>query len=284
MDEIYTQRKTLNLRGKLLDCSTPRVMGILNVTPDSFFDGGAYVDGKLLGKRVEEMVRQGADIIDVGAYSSRPGAVDISVEEEIERLRVALEVIVSITNVPLSVDTFRSRVADFVLRNYPVAIINDISGGDLDDEMYPVVAKHGAAYVMMHMRGTPQTMTSLNQYDHMGAEMMTEFTSKINRLKTYGVHDVMVDPGFGFAKDLDQNYKLLSQLHLFHALEVPLLVGVSRKSMIYNLLGTTAQESLNGTTALHMLALAEGANLLRVHDVKEAVECVTIYMKTVASR
>lgn len=284
MKDIFNKRKTINLRGQLFDCSVPQVMGILNVTPDSFYDGGVYSDDNELLARVVNMIAEGVDIIDVGAYSSRPGGSDISVEEEIERLKLALDVITKVIgNVPLSVDTFRSEVAAFVLENYPVAIINDISGGDLDERMYDVVAKYGAAYMMMHMRGTPQTMTQLTHYDNMMAEMIKDFSLKIKLLKSKGVHDVVIDPGFGFAKDLDQNYKLLSQLHLFNALGAPVLVGLSRKSMIFKLLGQTAQETLNGTTAAHMLALTKGANILRVHDVKEAKECVAIFQKMILS-
>lgn len=281
MKALTNTIKTLNLRGKIFDLSTPRVMGILNITPDSFYDGGEYTDAKVLCQRIEAMLAEGVDIIDVGAYSSRPGAIDIPVEEEIKRLAFALDIIRdSACTVPISVDTFRSEVAAFVLEHYAVDIINDISGGDLDDKMYDVVAQYDAAYMMMHMRGTPQTMTQLTTYDSMLAEMITSFSAKITALKAKGVNDIIIDPGFGFAKDLDQNYELLAQLHLFKALQVPLLVGLSRKSMIFKLLETTPQESLNGTTAAHMLALTQGTNILRVHDVKAAKECVAIFQKT----
>jgi dihydropteroate synthase len=281
MENVYTPMTTINLNGELFDLSRPRVMGILNITPDSFYDGGAYAEEKDLRQRVQKMVNEGVDIIDVGAYSSRPGAVDISVKEELERLTFALPIIRdSAGDLPISVDTFRSEVAAFVLEHYHVEIINDISGGDLDDKMFDVVAHYGAAYMMMHMRGTPQTMTPLTTYNNMVAEILRSFSSKIRTLKSKGLNDIIIDPGFGFAKNLDQNYQLLSQLHLFNALQVPLLVGVSRKSMIFKLLQTTPQESLNGTTAAHMLALTKGAKILRVHDVKEAKECVAIYQKT----
>lgn len=281
MDEVYSTSKTLNLRGKIFDVSKAQVMGILNITPDSFYDGGAYTDAKEIAQRVVDMMAEGVDIIDVGAYSSRPGAVDITVDEEIKRLAFALDIIRdSGCTVPISVDTFRSEVAAFVLEHYAVDIINDISGGDLDDKMYDVLAQYGAAYVMMHMRGTPQTMNELTNYDSMLADMMLALSTKVTQLKAKGVHDIIVDPGFGFAKDLDQNYNLLAQLHLFQALQLPILVGLSRKSMIFKLLNNTPQESLNGTTAAHMLALSQGARILRVHDVKAAKECVAIYEKT----
>lgn len=275
---IYKPITTINLNGKLFDLSRPRVMGILNITPDSFYDGGNYNKTEKLRQRVSEMVGQGVDILDVGAYSSRPGAIDISVEEEVERLTFALDIIRDVArDLPISIDTFRSEVAAFVLEKYHVEIINDISGGDLDDKMYNVVAQYGVAYIMMHMRGTPQTMTTMTTYNNMVSEMLIAFSSKIKLLRSKGVNDIIIDPGFGFAKDLDQNYQLLSHLHLFSALEVPLLVGLSRKSMIFKLLENTPKESLNGTTAAHMLALTKGAKILRVHDVKEAKECVTIF-------
>ena len=280
MEKSYTSTTTIKLQGQLMDLSTPRVMGILNITPDSFYDGGSYPEADALRRTVMTMLNDGVDILDVGAYSSRPGAIDISVEEEMSRLTWALDIIREMkVQVAVSVDTFRSEIAAFVLEHYQVAIINDISGGDLDANMYDVVARYGAAYMMMHMRGTPQTMIQLSNYDHLMAEMLRDFSSKINKLKAKGVHDIIVDPGFGFAKDLDQNYQLLAQLHLMNALQVPLLVGVSRKSMIYKLLDTTPQASLNGTTALHMLALSQGATILRVHDVNEAKECITIFSK-----
>lgn len=281
MENIFNKKKTINLHGQLFDVSSPRVMGILNITPDSFHDGGAYNEVDKLRQRVREMVSEGVDILDVGAYSSRPGAVDISVAEEIERLTWALEVIRdTAASVPISVDTFRSEVAAFALENYGVEIINDISGGDLDPKMFDVLAQSGAVYVMMHMRGMPQTMTTLTNYDYMVAEMLLSFSSKLKQLRAKGINDVIIDPGFGFAKTLEQNYQLLSQLHLFNSLEVPLLVGLSRKSMISKLLKTNAEASLNGTTAAHMLALTKGSNILRVHDVKAAKECVSIYHKT----
>lgn len=263
-----------------MDLSHPRVMGILNVTPDSFYDGGEHLLEASIIKKVQEMEQQGADIIDVGVYSSRPGAAELSVSEEISRLDVALSAVQkSGCSLPISVDTFRSEVADHALRTYAVAIINDISGGAMDRRIYDVVAKYKAAYVMMHMKGTPQTMMNEAIYDNMMAEILFYLSENVALLKSKGVKDIMIDPGFGFAKDLDQNYDLLSNLHLLSALELPMLVGVSRKSMIYNLLGTSPKEALNGTTAVNMASLMKGASILRVHDVKEAVECISIFEK-----
>lgn len=283
MTDIFNKRNTINLQGRLYDFFTPRVMGILNVTPDSFYDGGNYTQEDRISQRVEQMIAEGVDIIDVGAYSSRPGASHVDTREEIRRLSLPLEIIrKKNAKIPVSVDTFRSEVAAFVLEEFDVEIINDISGGDLDSQMYDVVAKYNAAYIMMHMRGNPQTMKQLNNYDDMLSEMMQYFSEKIKRLNEKGVNDIIVDPGFGFAKDIDQNYKLLSQLHLFEVFGLPLLAGVSRKSMIYKLLNQTPQESINGTTAVNMLALMKGSDILRVHDVKAAKECVSIYHKTIS--
>ncbi len=280
MQEVFNKKKTLNLRGQLFNIDRPLVMGILNVTPDSFFDGGLYPDEASIKKRVQSMVDEGADIIDVGAYSSRPGAAEVSSAAEIERLATALDIIKKMgVNVPLSVDTFRSEVADFALRYDEVVMINDISGGQIDEKIFDVAAKHQAVYVLMHMRGTPQTMMKEGYYKDLVPDILLYFSERIAKLKACGVKDIIIDPGFGFAKDMEQNYNLLSHLEVFAALEVPLLVGVSRKSMIYKLLGVTPDEALNGTTVLHTLALSKGADILRVHDVKAARECVTIYEK-----
>lgn len=284
MQNIFNKKNSLNLRGQLIDLSTPKVMGILNITPDSFYDGGKYSDKASIKAHLQQMETDGVDIIDVGAYSSRPGANDVSSAEELKRLNTTLEIIREHNaSIPISVDTFRSEVADAVLRDFKVEIINDISGGSLDNDMYDAVAKHKAAYILMHMRGTPQTMSSMTDYKNMVAEILYYFSEKIATLKSKGIMDVVIDPGFGFAKDLDQNYTLLSQMHLFDALEAPILAGISRKSMIYKLLDISPQESLNGTTAVNMLALTKGANILRVHDVKEAKECISIYNKMLKS-
>lgn len=277
---VYTKKRTLNLRGQLYVLDQPKVMGILNVTPDSFYDGGRYVNDEALRQRLTQMLSEGVDIIDIGAYSSRPGADDVSPQEEIDRLCRALDLIQSMDIcLPLSVDTFRSEVADVILERYPVSLINDISGGQTDALMYDVVAKHRAAYVLMHMRGTPQTMMQYTHYDNLMSDLLLYFSEQVNLLKAKGVKDIIIDPGFGFAKDLDQNYRLLSELELFEALELPLLVGVSRKSMVYNLLQVSPHEALNGTTVIQTMALSKGADILRVHDVKAAKEAVAIMAK-----
>lgn len=279
---IYTKKRTLNLRGKLYTLDQPKVMGILNVTPDSFYDGGQYHTEDTLRQRITQMLQEGADMIDVGAYSSRPGADDVSPAVETERLCGALDVIQTMgVDLPLSVDTFRSSVADVVLERYPVAMINDISGGKADDQMYDVVAKHQAAYVLMHMRGTPQTMQQHTQYDNLISDILLYFSERVKILKEKGLKDIIIDPGFGFAKDLDQNYRLLSELEVFEAIELPLLVGVSRKSMVYNLLQVSPDQALNGTTVIQTMALSKGADILRVHDVKAAKEAVAIMERIV---
>ncbi len=277
---IYTKKQTLNLRGALYSIDEPKVMGILNVTPDSFYDGGQYESLQRMRLRLEQMLLEGVDIIDIGAYSSRPGAQDVSSQEEIHRLCQALELIQSMeVDVPLSVDTFRSEVAHEVLERFSVSIINDISGGAADQAMYDVVAEYGAVYVLMHMRGTPQTMMQHTHYDNLMRDLLFYFSEKVNALKARGVKDIIIDPGFGFAKDLDQNYRLLSELELLEALELPLLVGVSRKSMIYKLLQVSPDEALNGTTVIQTMALSKGADILRVHDVKAAKEAIAIMAK-----
>ncbi len=278
MHDFFTKKQSLNIKGELLNLTSPKVMGILNITPDSFYDGGNYTQQRTIEERLMEMQAEGADIIDIGAYSSRPNADNIASNEEIERLDNALSLIKKMAiDIPVSIDTFRSEVAAFALEKYQVPIINDISGGELDPQMFDVIGQHKPVYIMMHMRGTPQTMTSLTNYKEMTAEILLYFSKKIEKLKGLGVKDVVIDPGFGFAKTLDQNYELLSQLHLFKALETPLLVGLSRKSMIYKLLQRTPKESLNGTTGVNMLALDRGADILRVHDIQAAKECVKIF-------
>lgn len=278
MHNLFNKKQSLKLNGKLMNFSSAKVMAILNITPDSFFDGGNYTHEELIFQHLEKITRAGADIIDIGAYSSRPGADNIPVAEEIKRLDLALSSIKKRNcELPLSIDTFRSEVAEWALKTYQVEIINDISAGDLDDNMFNIIAKYQPAYLMMHMRGNPQTMSSLTQYKDLTAEILRYFSEKITHLKNIGVNDLIVDPGFGFAKTLEQNYQLLSQLHLFEALETPLLTGLSRKSMIYKLLEGSPEDSLNGTTALNMLALTKGADILRVHDVREAKECITLF-------
>ena len=266
------------MNDKLLDLCHPVVMGIVNVTPDSFYEPSRRTTEAEVLRAVERIVCDGGQIVDVGGYSSRPLADDVSEEEEIRRLSWGLELILrEFPDVCLSVDTFRSAVARHVVEQYGVAMINDIGGGMLDEDMFATVADLQVAYVLMHMRGTPATMQQQTRYGNVTAEVIRFLAERLHRLYELGVHDVLVDPGFGFAKTLEQNYRLLRDLPHFTLLEAPLLVGVSRKRMVYQLLDTDPQHALNGTTAVHMMALAGGASVLRVHDVKEAVEAVKVW-------
>lgn len=271
---------TINTNGKLLDLTTPQVMGILNVTPDSFYAESRKQSEEDITKRVQQIVSEGASIIDIGAYSSRSGADDISNEEEMQRLRFGLEIINRTQpDAIVSVDTFRADVAKMCVEEYGVAIINDIAAGELDDNMFKTVASLNVPYIIMHMKGNPRTMQDAPHYDDIMGEMMLYFSEKINRLHDLGVNDIIIDPGFGFSKTLDHNYQLMGHMEELQELGKPLLVGISRKSMIYRLLGTTPQEALNGTTMLNTIALQKGANILRVHDVKTCVEVVQMYQK-----
>lgn len=270
----------LNLNGRLLDLSSPVVMGIVNVTPDSFYMGSRFLTEKSILNAVEKIIENGASIVDVGGYSTRPSAETVSMNEEIDRLSKALEVILKkFPDVILSVDTFRSKVARYVVENYHVAIINDISGGTMDELMFETVADLGVVYILMHMRGTPQTMQKLVQYenDKVVPEVFDFLQKRLAQLHLLGVKDVIVDPGFGFAKTLEQNYELLKKLSYFKELNVPILAGMSRKSMIYNLLKIQSEDALAGTIAVNMMALLGGASILRVHDVKEAVQTIQIF-------
>ncbi|MEO0526250.1 MAG: dihydropteroate synthase [Bacteroidota bacterium] len=267
---------TINCKGNLVDLSIPKVMGILNVTPDSFFDGGKYRDERAILYQVEKMLKEGATFIDVGAYSSRPGAKYVNEDEELGRMLPVIDLLLKeFPNILLSIDTFRSVVAEKCLMN-GAALINDISAGNLDGDMFHTIAKHKVPYVMMHMKGTPQTMQENVSYKNLVGDILFYFSEKIASARALGINDVILDPGFGFAKEVHQNYELLSQLNLFQTFELPILVGLSRKSMIYKILDTEAKRTLNGTTALHMYALDRGASILRVHDVKEAMECVRL--------
>lgn len=251
-------------------------MGIVNVTPNSFYDGGKHNEINSIIHQVEKMISEGADIIDIGAYSSKPSAEFVSEQDEINRLKVVIkELVNTFPSVVLSVDTFRASVAKFAV-DQGVAMVNDISAGLLDDAMLPTVAELKVPYIMMHMRGTPQTMQSLTQYDDVVKEILFYFSERIQKARSFGISDLIIDPGFGFAKTVEQNYEVLQKLELFSILELPLLVGISRKSMIYKVLETTPQEALNGTTVINTIALQKGAKILRVHDVKEAVECVKL--------
>ncbi|MEM8967395.1 MAG: dihydropteroate synthase [Bacteroidota bacterium] len=274
---VFFKKFTLNLRGKLIDLRRPHVMGILNITPDSFYDGGKYHkrDQPLL-KRAEEMLQEGASMIDMGGYSSRPGATHISVEEEKSRVIPAIEQVVG--NFPeanISVDTFRAEVAEEAL-DAGACMINDISGGELDSRMFAVVAQRKVPYILMHMRGTPQTMKQLTDYNDIIVEVLDYFQQKVARLREQQVADIILDLGFGFAKTIDQNYFLLKNLQAFQELGIPLLAGLSRKSMIYKRLGGSPDEALNGTTVLNTVALMQGASILRVHDIKAAQEVIQL--------
>ncbi len=270
---------TLNIRGRLLDLSTPKVMGIVNVTPDSFYASGRSADKDAIERRIMQLREEGADIVDIGGYSTRPGAAEVDPEEEYRRLASGLEIVKRLwPEVPVSVDTFRSSVARRCVDEWGVDIINDVAGGLLDPEMWAVVAELRVAYVLMHMRGTPATMQTLTDYADVTAEVITDLSKKAYELRGLGVNDIIIDPGFGFAKTPAQNFLLLDELREFCKMGMPVLAGLSRKSMIWRTLGVTPEESFEGTCALNAIALREGASILRVHDVKAAVEIVKLHM------
>lgn len=278
------RKLTINAGGKLVSLARPQVMGILNVTPDSFYDNSRCPDATAVTERVSLLLSEGADMIDVGGYSSRPGCSDVSVDEEKRRLAIGFEAIRRQSpEAVVSVDTFRAEVARWSVEEWGVQIVNDISGGEMDDQMFDTIARLQVPYVMMHMRGTPNMMMHEQylHYEDVTADVLQYFAAKIDRLTLMGVNDIILDPGFGFSKTLDDNYRLMQHLDEFTRLGLPLLVGISRKSMIYKLLGTVPGESLNGTTALNVLALLGGANILRVHDVRQAVEAVKIVTQTI---
>jgi dihydropteroate synthase len=267
---------TINCKGNLISLDTPKIMGILNTTPDSFYSESRKTSLTALLKTAGEMLEQGATFLDIGGYSTRPGADDISEKEELDRVVPAIEAILKdFPESIISIDTFRSKVAAEALEA-GAAMVNDISGGNLDENMLGVVAKYQVPYIMMHMRGTPQTMKDLNQYTDLTQDITYYFSEKIRAARALGINDIIVDPGFGFSKDIPQNFELLSNLKKFKILEVPILVGLSRKSTIYKTLNCTPQQALNGTTVLNTMAIANGANILRVHDVKEAVESIKL--------
>lgn len=275
-DCLFKTNKTLLVKGKLIDLSEPKVMGILNITPDSFYDGGKFTNETAVLKQAEKMLMEGATFIDIGGYSSRPGAKDITEEEESHRVLPAIEIIVK--NFPaciISVDTFRSTIAKFAVEA-GASMINDISGGSLDEKMPEAVAALQVPYILMHMQGTPETMATKTYYENLLKEVVDYFHQKINIFQTLGVNDMIIDPGFGFAKTIDQNFELLQKLDYLKILEKPILVGLSRKSTIWKTLSIKPEEALNGTTSLNTIALLKGANILRVHDVKEAVEVVKL--------
>lgn len=267
----------INCKGKLIDLSTPKVMGILNITPDSFFDGGTYKDEADILNKVENMLKQNATFIDIGGYSSRPNADDVSETEELNRVIPIVKIILKhFPDTLISIDTFRSEVAKQSIET-GAALVNDISAGKLDAKMLSTVGKLSVPYIMMHMKGNPKTMQQQTQYNDITKDVIAYFAERITAAHKQKINDIIIDPGFGFAKTIAQNFELLNTLKLLQLTDQPILAGVSRKSMIYKTLNSTAKEALNGTTALHMVALENGASILRAHDVKEAKECVTLY-------
>jgi len=275
----FNKKRTINAAGKLIELDTPKVMGIINITPDSFFSESRKTNVEDAVKQAGKMLADGAGFLDIGAYSSRPGAVDITVQEELDRLLPIVEAIAAdFPEAILSIDTFRAKVAEEAIKA-GAHIINDISGGELDEEMFPTVARLNVPYILMHMKGTPQNMVYQAQYEDVFNEVTDYFVKKYYQLRQLGVHDVILDPGFGFAKKAEHSYALMNRLQDFKILGLPILVGISRKRMIYGLTGGTAAEALNGTTVLNTLALTKGADILRVHDVKEAVEAVKIWQQ-----
>ena len=273
--------KQINANGRLMDLSHPQVMGILNVTPDSFYAGSRMQNETEIVARVHQIIDEGGNIIDIGAYSSRPNAAEVSTSEEMQRLRFGLEIIRrEVPDAVVSVDTFRADVAQMCAEEYGVAMINDISAGEMDKNMFATVARLGIPYIIMHMQGTPQTMQEHPHYDNVLKEVLFYFAEKVQRLRDLGMKDIILDPGFGFGKTLEHNYALLNQLEEFSVFELPILIGVSRKSMIYKLLDCTPEDALNGTIAVNTIALMKGADILRVHDVKAASESIKIVEAT----
>jgi dihydropteroate synthase len=270
---------TINCKGQLIDLSIPKVMGILNVTPNSFFDGGKYKNESDILSQVRKMISDGATFIDIGAYSSKPNAEFVSEKEELSRIIPVIQLILKhFPEVLLSIDTFRSAVAKAGVEN-GAAMINDISAGMLDEKMFDVIAHYNVPYIMMHMRGTPQTMQTLTDYKDIVKELLFYFSERVHKARSFGINDLIVDPGFGFAKTIEQNYEVMQKMELFKVLELPILVGISRKSMVYKPLNMNAEGALNGTTVLNTISLTKGANILRVHDVKEAMESVVLFNK-----
>lgn len=279
-DTLFSRKRTININGQSIDFSEPKVMGILNVTPDSFYDGGRFLEEKKMVSKVEQMISEGVDFIDVGAYSSRPGATDISYGEETKRLSATMKVLrYRFPAIIISIDTFRSGIARKMVEEYGANMINDISAGSMDREMFRTIADLRVPYIMMHMQGIPQTMQKDPKYEHVVKDIITFFSRKVEKLKLLGVNDVILDPGLGFGKTLDHNYEIMNGLSLFAIFNKPVMIGVSRKSMIGKLLGCTPDEALNGTIVLNTVALLEGVDILRVHDVKEAVEAIRIIEK-----
>lgn len=279
-DTLFYKKHTIACGNKLLNINEPVIMGILNVTPDSFYDGGRYPSEKSIVQKATQIISDGAEILDIGGYSSRPGAKDVHSETELERLTRALEPIrEKYPEQIISVDTFRSKIAAQVIEKFQINIINDISGGETEPEIIDVAASKNVPYICMHMQGNPQNMQKQPAYNHVVKDILEYFTKKVFEIRNKGVHDIIIDPGFGFGKTLDQNYQLLSGLDVFQMLEVPILAGLSRKSMIYNLLENSPEEALTGTIALNLVALQKGASILRVHDIAETKQTISIYKK-----
>jgi dihydropteroate synthase len=280
MKQFIETQKSIKCNGKLLVLDKPLVMGILNLTPDSFYDGNFYNNKEKILRQIHKIINEGAQIIDIGAYSSRPGAKNITEKEELKRLVPALELILKhFPEMVVSVDTFRSKIAKLAVNDFGVSLINDISGGTIDKKMFEQIANLNVPYILMHMRGNPQTMQNLTDYKNIVDELIDYFVAKTHILKKAGVKDIIIDPGFGFSKTLEQNYELLNKLEAFKILELPILVGISRKSMIYRYLNIKPEGALNGTSILNTIAIQKGADILRVHDVKEAVETIKLYGK-----
>ncbi|NEM96081.1 dihydropteroate synthase [Pontibacter sp. BT327] len=279
-DTLFKKKSTLNCRGKLLSLDTPLVMGILNITPDSFYPGSRLSSAEEAVERARVMLSEGADILDIGGYSTRPGAAEVSSQEEQDRLIPAIEAIVKeFPDVVISVDTFRADVAEATIKA-GAAIVNDVAGGTLDEKMFETVARLQVPYILMHMRGTPQTMQTLANYSNVTVEVLDELQQQVAKLTKLGVNDIILDPGFGFAKTTEHNFELLNRLEDFRILGLPVLVGMSRKSMVYKTLGIHQTDALTGTIVVNTIALMKGANILRVHDVKETKQAVELYKKT----
>ena len=274
---FYRRKKSIQLNGKLIMLDRPVVMGILNLTPDSFFDGGRYLNETMVLARTEEILAQGGTFVDIGAVSTRPGAPEVTEDEELKRLIPRVKAIrKQFPEAILSIDSYRSGVIRRVVEETGNCLVNDISGGELDEQMFDTVAELGLPYVLMHLKGTPQTMQNNPTYDNIVQEILLSLSAKVNKLKLLGVNDVIIDPGFGFGKNMDHNFQLLNRLDSFRLFELPLMVGLSRKTMVWKLLEIQPEESLNGTTVLNTLALMGGADVLRVHDVREAVETIRL--------
>lgn len=281
-DILFSKDLSINLKGRLMHFDIPKVMGILNVTPDSNYDGNLYTTREKISDRIGKMIAEGADIIDIGGYSSKPWATEVSEEEELKRLIPAFEIVLKqYPDIPFSVDTFRPEIAKIAIKDYGASMINDITAFNGNGKMLNIIAEYKVPYIIMHMQGNPGNMQNNPVYSDVVNELVQFFAEKLHYLKSIGINDYIIDPGFGFGKTIDHNYTVLKELNYFKVFECPILIGLSRKSMIYKYLNTDITQALNGTTALHMAALIKGANILRVHDVKEAVETIKLFKKLI---